>query len=99
MKIFDDEVYQQLTGGRLDPVLNTIKYLRDNGVWVEVTNLIVPDWTDDMDAIRKMCKWMSSNKLTGNSIPGSSHRLPQIRLPCQNGLDTVISIYLFTVGA
>jgi pyruvate formate lyase activating enzyme len=63
LKVFDDEVYQQLTGGRLDPVLNTIKYLRENGVWVEVTNLIVPDWTDDMDTIKKMCKWMSSNNL------------------------------------
>lgn len=63
LKIFDDEVYQQLTGGRLDPVLKTIKYLKENGVWIEITNLIIPDWTDDMEAIEKMCKWLASNGL------------------------------------
>jgi len=63
LKVFDDIVYQQLTGGRLDPVLKTIKYLKDNDVWVEVTNLIIPDWTDDMEAVREMCKWMVSNNL------------------------------------
>ena len=63
LKVFDDEVYQQLTGGKLEPVLNTINYLKKNNVWLEITNLIIPGWTDDMDTIKKMCKWLASNKL------------------------------------
>ena len=68
LKIFDDEVYQQLTGGKLKPVLDTIKYLNDNNVWLEVTNLVIPDWTDDMEAIRRMCSWMASNGLENTPL-------------------------------
>jgi pyruvate formate lyase activating enzyme len=31
------------------------------GVWLEITNLIVPKWTDNTDEIRKMCKWLAEN--------------------------------------
>ncbi len=63
LKIFDDETYQRLTGGKLDPVLKTINYLKENNVWLEITNLVIPDWTDDMDTIKQMCKWLVSNNL------------------------------------
>ncbi len=68
LKIFDDETYQQLTGGRLNPVLDTIKYLKKNGVWLEITNLIIPDWTDDMDTISRMCDWLVSNNLADTPL-------------------------------
>ncbi len=68
LKVFDDETYQQLTGGKLDPVLNTIKYLKENNVWLEITNLIIPDWTDDMEIISKMCKWLVSNDLASTPL-------------------------------
>lgn len=31
------------------------------GVWLEITNLVVPTWTDNYDEIRKMCRWLSDN--------------------------------------
>jgi pyruvate formate lyase activating enzyme len=31
------------------------------GVWLEITNLIVPTWTDNTEEIGKMCKWLSDN--------------------------------------
>jgi len=50
-----------LNAGTLDPVLNTLKILKEEGVWLEITNLVVPSWTDDMDMIRKMCDWLYDN--------------------------------------
>jgi pyruvate formate lyase activating enzyme len=30
-------------------------------VWLEITNLVVPSWTDDLDMIKKMCEWLAEN--------------------------------------
>lgn len=61
LKSFSDDIYQRLNGGTLQPVLNTIKTLKDNNVWIEVTNLVVPDWTDNFDMMRQMCHWLVDN--------------------------------------
>lgn len=61
LKSFNDSTYQKLNGGRLQPVLDALKIYRDEGVWLEITALIVPGWTDKPDEIRDMCKWLSSN--------------------------------------
>ena len=63
LKSFSDSTYLKLNGGTLQPVLNTLKVLREEGVWIEITNLIVPSWTDDFDMIKKMCDWLYNNKL------------------------------------
>jgi len=67
LKSFDNTIYKQLNAGQLDPVLNAIKLAHRKGVWVEITNLIVPDWTDNMDMIRTMCKWIRST--LGKDVP------------------------------
>ena len=36
-------------------------------VWLEITNLIVPTWTDNLDMVKKMCDWLCSNHL--NNYP------------------------------
>ncbi|MEI8201604.1 MAG: AmmeMemoRadiSam system radical SAM enzyme [Bacteroidota bacterium] len=61
LKSFDETLHQKLTGGKLFPVLNTLKTLKDKGVWLEITNLIVPTWSDDMDMIKRMCDWLIEN--------------------------------------
>ncbi len=58
IKSFDDSVYGRLNAGRLQPVLDTVKRAHSQGIWVELTNLIVPEWTDDINTIRKMCVWI-----------------------------------------
>jgi pyruvate formate lyase activating enzyme len=63
LKSFSDEIYEMLNAGTLQPVLDTLKILRDEGVWLEITNLIVPTWTDDFDMIKKMCDWLADNEL------------------------------------
>ncbi len=61
LKSFDNEIYEMLNAGTLEPVLDTLRILRDEGVWLEITNLVVPTWTDDMDMIRRMCGWLTDN--------------------------------------
>ena len=61
LKAFSESTYLKLTGGKLQPVLDSLKVFKDMGVWLEITNLVVPDWTDNLDDIRKMCKWLSDN--------------------------------------
>jgi pyruvate formate lyase activating enzyme len=61
LKSFSDSIYLKLNAGKLQPVLNTLKTLKEHKVWLEITNLIVPSWTDDFDMIRRMCEWLVSN--------------------------------------
>lgn len=61
LKAFNNTTYLKLSGGKLQPVLDSLKIYRDKGVWLEITNLIVPGWTDNMDEIRKMCRWLCDN--------------------------------------
>lgn len=61
LKCFDEKTYLKLNGGKLQPVLDTLKILKEEGVWLEITNLIVPTWTDDLDMIKRMCEWLSNN--------------------------------------
>ena len=63
LKSFDDEIYIMLNDGKLKPVLDTLKLLKEENVWLEITNLIVPSWTDDFDMIKRMCEWLNKNGL------------------------------------
>ena len=61
LKSFDQQIYQKLNSGKLQPILDTLKTLKREGVWFEVTNLIVPTYTDKPEMIRRMCDWLVEN--------------------------------------
>jgi pyruvate formate lyase activating enzyme len=61
LKSFNDSTYLRLTGGKLQPVLDSLKIYKDMGVWLEITYLVVPQWTDNIDEISRMCKWLAGN--------------------------------------
>ncbi len=58
LKSYDEEIYNRLNAGHLKPILNTLRTLRDKGVWFEVTTLLVPTYLDDMRMIERMCRWL-----------------------------------------
>lgn len=60
LKSFDDDTYRRLNGGRLDPVLRTFQNLHAEGVWFEMTTLVVPTYVDDPEMIKRMCGWILS---------------------------------------
>ena len=68
LKSFSDDIYQRISGGHLQPVLDTILAMRDAGVWIELTNLIIPGINDDMTMIRQMCRWIADNGLADNPL-------------------------------
>jgi pyruvate formate lyase activating enzyme len=68
LKCFNDTVYRKLTGGGLKPVLKTLKRLRENGIWLEITNLLIPTWSDDTEVIRAMCNWLTDNGFADNPL-------------------------------
>ena len=64
LKSFSDDIYNRVSGGHLQPVLDTILAMKQAGVWVEITNLVIPGINDDMDMIRQMCRWLNEKGLT-----------------------------------
>jgi len=58
LKSFDDRIYQSLNGGTLQPVLDTFRTLHAQGVWFEMTTLVVPTYVDDPEMIKRMCGWI-----------------------------------------
>jgi pyruvate formate lyase activating enzyme len=63
LKSFDESTYNRLSGGSLAPVLRTLKIMKEQGVWLEITCLLIPGWTDDPDTIKRMCEWLVANGL------------------------------------
>ncbi|MCK4880973.1 MAG: radical SAM protein, partial [Bacteroidales bacterium] len=79
LKSMDDAIYMKLNAGKLEPVLNTLKTLKEEGVWLEITNLVIPSWTDDLDMIRRMCGWLTQNGFADTPLHFSRFH-PQYKL-------------------
>ncbi|HEC05875.1 MAG TPA: AmmeMemoRadiSam system radical SAM enzyme [Thiolapillus brandeum] len=59
LKGFTEDFYRKLTGGHLQPVLDTLKYLKhETDVWFEITNLLIPGHNDSEDDLKRMLDWI-----------------------------------------
>jgi len=56
----DDAFYKKIVGAKLQPVLDTIKLMKELGVWVEVTTLIIPDYNDSDDFLTFAAEFIKS---------------------------------------
>jgi pyruvate formate lyase activating enzyme len=56
----DDEFYKKFCGAKLQPVLDTIRLMKELGVWVEVTTLIIPSLNDSEETIRWIAGYIHS---------------------------------------
>ncbi len=59
LKAFNDSFYKKTCHGRLKPVLETIRLLREMAIWVEVTTLIVPGRNDDPGEMRELTGFLA----------------------------------------
>jgi pyruvate formate lyase activating enzyme len=59
VKAFRDAFYREVSGARLRPVLRTLEVLREEGVWTEVSFLMVPTLSDDPEEIGRFAKWLA----------------------------------------
>jgi len=59
LKAFTDTFYRKLTQTRLQPVLDTLMYMKhETDVWLEITTLIIPGENDSPDELRSLCGWV-----------------------------------------
>jgi len=66
LKSFNEEYYKKILKGDLNYVLDTIKRLHDEGIWQEITTLIVPEENDSIKELTKIAEFIAS---VGVEIP------------------------------
>ena len=68
LKAFTDRFYYKICGGHLQPVLDTLLYLKqETQVWLELTTLLIPGENDSTAELEKMCQWVVEH--LGPSVP------------------------------
>lgn len=66
LKAFKKETYRSYMKAQLDGVLDSIRYLKQQGVWVEVTTLVVPGMNDSEGELKDIATFIAE---TGRDIP------------------------------
>lgn len=61
LKGITEEFYRKMSKVSLAPVLRTITTLKELGVWVEITNLIIPTWNDSDQDLLTLIRWVKAN--------------------------------------
>ena len=68
LKAFTESFYFQNTLSHLEPVLDTLKWIKnETDVWLEITTLLIPDENDSSEEIKLECSWILEN--LGDSVP------------------------------
>jgi len=67
LKGFTQKYYEDMCLGNLSNVLESLKILKQNGVHLEITNLVLPELNDDPATVEKMCIWIRDN--LGADVP------------------------------
>ena len=68
LKAFTDEFYVKLCGAHLNPVLDTLAYLKhETSVWFEITTLLIPGRNDSDEELTAECRWIA--KELGPDVP------------------------------
>jgi pyruvate formate lyase activating enzyme len=58
LKSFDDRHYREL-GGRLQPILDTIRRLHAMDVWLEIVTLLIPGFNDSPDELKRLTSFVA----------------------------------------
>lgn len=66
LKAFRKDTYRKMMKAQLDGVCDSIKYMKQAGIWIEVTTLIVPGMNDDPAELRDIAEFLVE---TGRDIP------------------------------
>ncbi|MEO5334288.1 MAG: AmmeMemoRadiSam system radical SAM enzyme [Magnetococcus sp. YQC-5] len=68
IKAFDEKFYRDLCGATLKPVLEGLEIMKQAGVWLEITNLVIPGLNDDLTRIRAMARWIRDHLGPGTPL-------------------------------
>lgn len=68
LKAFTEQFYHKITFSHLEPVLDTLFWLKhETDIWFEITTLLIPGENDSPEEIKKMCEWILKN--LGDQVP------------------------------
>jgi len=68
LKAFSEDFYRKLTLSHLEPVLDTLKWLKnETGIWLEITTLLIPGENDSDNELKAMTGWIVEN--LGDEVP------------------------------
>jgi pyruvate formate lyase activating enzyme len=67
LKAFTQDFYEDVCEGQLQPVLDTLKRLRDAGAWFEIVVLVIPTLNDKSDEVKQLAGWVVKN--LGQDVP------------------------------
>lgn len=68
LKAFTELFYSKVSLAHLEPVLNTLRWLKhESNVWFEITNLMIPGQNDSQEETARMCNWILEN--LGDQVP------------------------------
>jgi len=60
LKAFKEETYKRICGARLKPVLENIRLMKELGMWVEVTTLVIPTINDSEEELKQIAEFIAS---------------------------------------
>lgn len=61
LKAFREDFYKQFCGGKLQGVLDTLQYMKELGIFVEVTTLLIPGLNESPDEIRELARFINNS--------------------------------------
>ena len=68
LKAFTENFYWKICGGHLQPVLDTLVYLKqETSVWFEITTLLIPGENDSDSELEALTQWVMEN--LGPDVP------------------------------
>jgi len=67
LKAFNGKFYKKFTGGYPEAVLNSLKIIKQSGVWLEIVTLLLPGENDGDAELRALARWIKEN--LGDSVP------------------------------
>lgn len=94
LKSFNENFYKDICSAKLKPVLNSLKILKKNKVWIELTNLVIPKKNDNLNEIEKMCKWIRENLGKDTPIHFSKfYPMYKMKDPKETPIQTLKEVY------
>jgi len=59
LKAFNDKFYKEQCGAKLQPVLKTLEIMKEMGIWLEVTTLLIPGLNDSMEELKELAQFIA----------------------------------------
>jgi len=59
LKAFSDKFYKKQCGAKLGPVLNTLEAMKEMGIWLEVTTLLIPGLNDSTEELNEIARFLA----------------------------------------